>query len=155
MGWNFGSYLAASSCCSQIFLADAKPVFDLGQALLKSLGVVAQEQDAEGRITIDKHAAFAVEQGAARRDDRDVADLVAFREVGKMARLHDLQLPETDQQKNDEDDRHVGKKCQPTLRDLLVVNVPGCQLRTPAQRQGKRRESRCALLSESLQDWKG
>ena len=47
-----------------------------------------------------------------------------FGEIGKMAGLNDLQLPESDHQKHDEGYREVGKKRQPALRDFLVVNVP-------------------------------
>ena len=111
----------------QVFLADPEPLFDRGQALLQGLGIVAQQKNAEGRIAIDQHAAFAVEQGAARGDDRDVADLIAFGEIGKMAGLDDLQLPESHKQQDDERYRNVGKKRQPPLRDFLVVNAPRCQ----------------------------
>ena len=127
MGSNFGSKRAFSSCCVRSSLAIPEAVFDGGEAFLQGLGIVAKKKDAEGRIAIDEHAAFAVEQGAARGDDGDVADLIAFGEIGKMAGLDDLQLPESHQQQDDERYRNIGKKRQPPLRDFLVVNAPRCQ----------------------------
>ena len=82
----------------QIVLADAQSVRNLRKVLFESFGIVAQQQNAEGRIAIDQHAAFAVEHSSARRDDRNVADLIAFGEIGEMAGLNDLQLPESHQQ---------------------------------------------------------
>ena len=126
-GRNLGSVFAASSCCSQIFLRDSQTLFNLRQAFLEQLRIVAKQQNAERRIAIDEHAAVAIEHGPARGDDGDGADSVPFGEVGKMVRLHDLQLPETDQEKHDEGRGKVGKQGQPALRDPLVVNVPRWQ----------------------------
>ena len=78
-------------------------------------------------IAIDENAAFAVEHGAARGDDGNVADAVLFGEVGKMVGLDDLQFPEADQKHGYEDDGQVGKQGEPSLRNLLIANAPWCQ----------------------------
>ena len=80
----------------QIVGIDSEAVFDLGKALLQRFQVIAHEQNAERRVAIDEHSAFAVEHGPARGDNRDGTYTVTFREIGKMAGLHDLELPEAD-----------------------------------------------------------
>ncbi len=101
-----------------------RPSSICGRLFRSAFGIVAQEQDAERRIAIDQDAAFAVQHGAARRDNRDVADPIAFGEIGKMAGLDDLQFPESDQQQDDEGYGKIRKKRQSPLRDFLVVNIP-------------------------------
>ena len=94
-GWNFGSFFDGVQSLLNILPADAEAVDDLRDALLDGLHVFAKQQDAEGRIAIHEHAAFAIEHRTARRDNRDGAHAIAFGEVGEMSGLDDLQLPKT------------------------------------------------------------
>ncbi len=78
-----------------ILTAEAEAVHDLRNALLDGLHVLAEQQNAEGRIAIHEHAAFAIEHRTTRRDNRDGAHAIAFGEVSEMSGLDDLQLPKT------------------------------------------------------------
>ena len=60
-GLKFRLVLGGIELLLQIFAADSQAVFDLRQALLEGLRVVAKQQNAERRIAIHEHAAFAVE----------------------------------------------------------------------------------------------
>jgi len=56
--------------------------------------IVAQEKDAERRTIVHEHAAIAIEHSAARGDDRDRADAIAFGHLAVLIGVNDLQFPE-------------------------------------------------------------
>ena len=58
------------------------------------LQVVARQDQAEGRVVIDDHAAFAIENLAARGEDRDGFDAVALGLLVVDFGAFDLQPPE-------------------------------------------------------------
>src|SRR5580698_698633 len=86
-----------SGFCSLEFLLeigviDAEAFFDLRQTFRERFRIVAQQKNAEGRIAIHNYAAETIKHRTAPRNDGNRTDLVAFREVGEMFRLHNLQL---------------------------------------------------------------
>ena len=87
-----------------------RPSAICGKAFLQELGIIAQQQDAEGRIVVDQHAAFAIQHRAARRNDRNRAHAIFFRQIGEMPGINDLQLPEAEQQNQRHANSEVGQQ---------------------------------------------
>ena len=127
MGRNFGSDLAASSCCRKSAAVNPEAILNLRKAFLQRLRVIAEQQDAEGRIAVHQDAAFAIQHRPARRNDRDRANAVAFGQIGKVTGLHDLKFPEADHEKHDDGHQNVRNQCKAALGNLLVVNAPRWQ----------------------------
>ena len=101
-----------------------RPSAICGSKRFNLLRIVAQQQDAEGRIIVDQDAAFAIEHRAARRDDRNRADAIAFGELRVAVGIDDLQLPEAKQQQGHQAHDDVGNDRQPRLRQPVVVFEP-------------------------------
>jgi len=51
---------------------------DGSETLFDQSGIVAKEKDAKGRAIVDEDAAIAIEHAAARGDDGDGTDAIAF-----------------------------------------------------------------------------
>jgi len=92
----------------------SKTLFDQG-------GIVAKEKDAEGRAIVHEDAAIAIEHAAARGDDGDGADAIAFGHLTVLIGVNNLQFPEAEQQHTDHSHNDVGGHCQPLLRQSIVA----------------------------------
>ena len=99
----------------------AEAIRDGGEALFNQSGIVAQEKDAKGRAIVDEDAAIAIEHAAARGDDGDGTDAIAFGHLAVLIRVNDLQFPEAEQQHTDHAHNDVGGHCQPLLRQSIVA----------------------------------
>ena len=108
----------------EIFPGNPEPLGNLRKTFFEQLGIVSKQKDAERGIAVHQHAPVAIEHGAARGDDGKGTNAVLFRQIGEMLRLHDLQMPEPDQEQHDESRGQVGKQGQSALRNPLIVNVP-------------------------------
>ncbi len=104
----------------QVVEGKTETVGDLRQQALNFVDVVAQEQDAEGRIIVHQHAPGAVEHGAARRDHRNGADAVPLGELRVAIGIDNLQPPKAEQQQSDQSDDDVGDDGQPRLRQATL-----------------------------------
>src|SRR5207245_5269621 len=76
------------------------------------------------RPIVHKHAAFAVQHAAARRNHRNVAHAVALGQRAVLIRIDDLELPEAEQQHAYHSHDDVGGYGQPRLRQSIVVTEP-------------------------------
>ena len=83
-GLKFRLVLRGFQLLLQVLLANAQPFLDLRETFCQCLRVVAKKQNAERRITIHQHAAFAIEHRSARRYDRNGTNTVALCKVGKV-----------------------------------------------------------------------
>ena len=100
----------------------AQTVGNLRQELLHLFGSIAQQQDAEGGVVVYEDAAFAIEHRAARGDDGNRPNAIAFGHLRIAIRINDLQLPETKQQQRDHPDDDVGNDGQPLSRQPFIVH---------------------------------
>src|SRR5262249_61668050 len=99
-------------------------------------------------------AAIAVENTAARRNDRNRANAVALGHLAILIGVDDLQLPEAEQQHTDHAYDDVGHSCQPLLRQPIVA-TKGKRHANPARepyllRSGFRRCSRDDLIHSAV-----
>jgi len=94
---------------------------DGSETLFDQSGIVAKEEDAKGRAIVDEDAAIAIEHAAARGDDGDGTDAIAFGHLAVLIGINDLQFPEAEQQHTDHSHNDVGRHCQPLLRQSIVA----------------------------------
>ena len=99
----------------------AEAIRDRSKTLFDQSGIVAQEKDAKGWAIVDQDAAIAIEHAAARRDDGDGADAIAFGHLAVLIGVNNLQFPEAEQQHTDHAHNDVGGHCQPLLRQSIVA----------------------------------
>ena len=59
-------------------------------------GIVAKKKDAERGVVVDEDAAIAIEHAAARRDDGNGANAIAFRHDTVFIGVDDLEFPEAE-----------------------------------------------------------
>ncbi len=86
--------------------------------------LIAEEEDAERRPVVNKHAAIAVQHAAARCDHRNVTHVVALGHRAVFVSVNDLELPKAEQQHADHSYDDVGSHGQPPLRQSIVVAEP-------------------------------
>jgi len=94
---------------------------DGSETLFDQSGIVAKEKDAKGRAIVDEDAAIAIEHAAARGDDGDGTDAIAFGHLAVLIGVNNLQFPEAEQQHADHSHNDVGGHCQPLLRQSIVA----------------------------------
>ena len=75
-----------------------QPVGNLRQQMIELDRIVPEQQNAEGGIVIHDDAAITIQHGAARSDDGDRSDAVAFRKLRIAIGVDDLQLPKAQKQ---------------------------------------------------------
>ena len=68
------------------------------------LGVLADDRDGEGVAIVDEHLAVAVEQHPARGPQRERPLMVVLRHLLVLRVLGDLQYPETDRERREQQD---------------------------------------------------
>src|SRR5690242_2346206 len=86
--------------------------------------VVSQQQHAKGGPIVYQHAAIAVQHAAARSNDGNFADAVAFRESGVLIGVNDLKFPEAQQQHADHAHDDIRSHREPRLRQTIVIPKP-------------------------------
>ena len=97
-------------------------VGNLRQELLDLLGSITQQQDAEGRVVVYEDAAFPIEHGAARGNDRNRPHAIALGHLRVALRINDLQLPETKKQQRDHPYDDIGNNGQPFRRQPFIIH---------------------------------
>ena len=99
----------------------------------KGRGVLAHQQNTEGRKVVRQHASFAVQNPPARRDHRQVAHPIAFSLIKEEAVLADLYPPISDQQPQEgqcngvleKSDFHAGSRSCSGNRTSIYLNRRG------------------------------
>ena len=89
--------------CRQVPVVELQRLRDRRQVL--PLDLIAIEQQRIGSLVVDDHAPVAVEDLAARRQDRRALDAVSLRRFAVDVRIFYLQFPEARDQKNKNSDR--------------------------------------------------
>src|SRR5438270_2615354 len=108
----------------QIIQGNSQTFRDACQMFLHLRQIITQEEHAEGRPIVHKHAAFAVQHAAARGNPGNVAHAVALGQRAVLIRIDDLELPEAEQQHAYHSHDDVGCYGQPRLRQSIVVAEP-------------------------------
>jgi hypothetical protein len=116
--------LGAFKLVLQIAERDTQTIGDGWEVFVNEHGIIAEKQDAEGRIVVHKHAAIAVQHAAARRDDRNGANAIAFGHLRVFVGINDLEFPEAEEQQSDHAYNEVGGDGQSGLRQPIVVAKP-------------------------------
>ncbi len=78
-------------------------------------------------VVLDEHLPVAVEQHAARRAERNGAQLVALRHFQVLLVLRDLEDPEADGEERQTDNRHAPKDAQADQQPLAIFKGDGRQ----------------------------
>ena len=81
----------------------------------------ASENQGKRRVVVDDHAAVAVENSAARGEDRDRFDAVGLRTLVVELRILNLELPEAGNQKKKDKDGGVLKDRNFGRREMRIV----------------------------------
>ena len=82
---------------------------------------IAQQQRGERRIVVDDDAPFAVQNLAAGRENRHIANAVLLRRGGVVAALHHLQLPQPVSQHQKDGQDYVLRRRQADFRYFVVA----------------------------------
>ncbi len=83
--------------------------------------LIAQQQHGKRRIVVDDDAAFAVENFAARREDRDLLDAVLLSESVVVIVAGDLQSPQAEGENQKNPQQEVLHCREPELRDFILA----------------------------------
>jgi hypothetical protein len=103
---------------------DIQTFRDGSEVFLNLNGIIAKQENAEGRVIVDEYAAIAIQHPPARRDDGKIADFVALGPLQVFVGIDDLQLPESDEQHTNHSYDHIGSDGEPLLRQTIIVAKP-------------------------------
>ena len=106
-GLVLGPGAEAADLGPEVVVIQVEPLGD-GLEVLLFQRLAGQDQS-EGRVVVDDHAAVAVENAAARRQNGHALDAVGLRALVVKLRILHLQLPEAGDQKQEDDDGGVLK----------------------------------------------
>src|SRR6185437_12914309 len=107
--------------CVNLLHGHVQTVGDQWQILLEVILAFAEKEAADGRIVVDDDAAFAVEDAAARREHRHLADAVLFGEHAIVGGAEHLQTPEAGAEHQHHQRNHVLHAVELDRRQLLAA----------------------------------
>ena len=91
------------------------------QRLVEFFGLFAHERDVEAVPVLDQHLAVTIEQHAARRRQRQSAEMVFFGHLAELLVLGDLENPESDRQRRKRHRDDVLQHRQPRRQAAAIV----------------------------------
>jgi hypothetical protein len=91
------------------------------QRLLEILGLLPDESDGVGVVILDKDLSMAIEQHTPGRRQRQLPHVVLFRHLPEFLVLRDLEHPERDRQRGEQDGDDVLQRRQPHRKAAAIV----------------------------------